>query len=79
MIAGVVAGLADYFGIDVTLARALYVIVSFISVAFPGTWAGLAPIWSWLCLGWGATVAVLALPAPRLQPGELRREVVEAQ
>jgi phage shock protein C len=36
MIAGVVAGLAKYFGIDPTLARVLYVVGSIISVAFPG-------------------------------------------
>ncbi len=36
MVAGVVAGLADYAGIDVTLARVLYVILSVISAAFPG-------------------------------------------
>lgn len=36
MIAGVVGGLAKYFGIDPTLARALYVVGSIISVAFPG-------------------------------------------
>jgi phage shock protein C len=36
MIAGVVGGLADYFGIDPTLARAIYVVGSIISVAFPG-------------------------------------------
>jgi len=36
MIAGVVAGLAKYFGIDVTLARVVYVVGSIISVAFPG-------------------------------------------
>ena len=36
MIAGVVGGLADYFGLDVTLARVLYVIVSIVSAAFPG-------------------------------------------
>ena len=36
MIAGVVAGLARYVGIDVTLARALYVVASIISAAFPG-------------------------------------------
>lgn len=35
-IAGVVGGLAKYFGIDPTLARVLYVIVSVLSVAFPG-------------------------------------------
>jgi len=36
MIAGVVAGLADRFGMDRTLARVLYVVVSVVSVAFPG-------------------------------------------
>ena len=36
MIAGVVAGLADRFGMDRTLARVIYVVVSILSVAFPG-------------------------------------------
>jgi phage shock protein C len=36
MFAGVVAGLADYMGIDVTWARILYVLISFFSAAFPG-------------------------------------------
>ena len=36
MIAGVCAGIAEYFGWDVTLVRVLYVIVSIASVAFPG-------------------------------------------
>lgn len=36
MIAGVCAGLAEYFQLDVTLVRVLYVIVSILSVAFPG-------------------------------------------
>jgi phage shock protein C len=36
MIAGVVAGLADRFGLERTLTRVLYVIVSVVSVAFPG-------------------------------------------
>ena len=36
MVAGVVAGLAEYVGIDVTLARVLYVIAAVISAAFPG-------------------------------------------
>ena len=36
MIAGVCAGIADYFGWDVTLFRVVYVIVSILSVAFPG-------------------------------------------
>jgi phage shock protein C len=36
MIAGVVGGLAKYFGVDPTLARVLYVIGSIVSAAFPG-------------------------------------------
>jgi phage shock protein PspC (stress-responsive transcriptional regulator) len=36
MIAGVVGGLANYFGIDSTLARVLYVVGSILSAAFPG-------------------------------------------
>jgi phage shock protein C len=36
MVAGVVGGLARYFGIDPTLARVAYVIGSVISAAFPG-------------------------------------------
>lgn len=36
MIAGVIAGLAEYFGLDVTLARIIYVLVSIFSAAFPG-------------------------------------------
>ena len=35
-IAGVVGGLARHFGVDPTLARVLYVVVSIGSVAFPG-------------------------------------------
>lgn len=36
LIAGVVAGLASYFGIDPTLARVLYAVGSILSAAFPG-------------------------------------------
>jgi len=36
MIAGVVGGLAKYFGMDPTLARVIYVVGSVVSVAFPG-------------------------------------------
>lgn len=36
MIAGVIGGVARYFGIDPTLARVGYVILSVISAAFPG-------------------------------------------
>jgi len=36
MIAGVCGGLAEWLGWDVTLVRVLYVLVSILSVAFPG-------------------------------------------
>lgn len=36
MIAGVCGGLADYFDLDPTLVRAGYVLLSFLSVGFPG-------------------------------------------
>ena len=36
MIAGVIAGLAEYIGMDVTLARIIFVVGSVVSVAFPG-------------------------------------------
>lgn len=36
MIAGVCAGLSDYFEIDVTVVRVLYVLLSILSAAFPG-------------------------------------------
>ncbi len=36
MIAGVCAGLADYFEIDPTLVRVAYVLLSFLMVGFPG-------------------------------------------
>jgi phage shock protein C len=36
MIAGVVGGLADYFDIDPTIGRVIYVVASLLSAAFPG-------------------------------------------
>lgn len=36
MIAGVVGGLAEYFGVDPSLARVVYVVGSILSAAFPG-------------------------------------------
>ncbi|MDO8501806.1 MAG: PspC domain-containing protein [Gemmatimonadaceae bacterium] len=36
VIAGVIGGLARYFGFNPTLARVLYVILSVVSAAFPG-------------------------------------------
>jgi phage shock protein PspC (stress-responsive transcriptional regulator) len=35
-IAGVCAGIAEYFGWDVTLFRVMFVLVSILSAAFPG-------------------------------------------
>ena len=36
MVAGVLGGIAEYFGIDPTLTRAGFVLVSLLSAAFPG-------------------------------------------
>jgi len=36
MIAGVVGGLAEHFGLDPSLLRIIYVLVSIFSAAFPG-------------------------------------------
>ncbi|GAB7088175.1 PspC domain-containing protein [Marinifilum fragile] len=36
MIAGVCAGIAEYLGLDVTLVRILYVLISIFSAGFPG-------------------------------------------
>ena len=36
MIAGVLGGLAEYFDLDPTLVRVAYVVISIVSVAFPG-------------------------------------------
>jgi len=36
MIAGVCGGLAEYFQIDPTVVRVAYVLISIVSVAFPG-------------------------------------------
>ncbi len=36
MIAGVCAGIAEYFNIDPTLVRIIYVILSIFSAGFPG-------------------------------------------
>jgi phage shock protein C len=39
MIAGVCGGIAEWLGWDPTVVRILYVIVSVLSIAFPGTLA----------------------------------------
>jgi phage shock protein PspC (stress-responsive transcriptional regulator) len=36
MIAGVLGGLAEYFELDPTMLRAVYVVASIVSAAFPG-------------------------------------------
>jgi phage shock protein C len=36
MVAGVCAGIAEYFGWDVTLVRVAYVLLSIFSAGFPG-------------------------------------------
>ena len=36
MIAGVCGGLAEYFDLDPTVVRVTYVLISVVSVAFPG-------------------------------------------
>ena len=36
-IAGVCGGIAEYFDLDPTLVRVLYVLLSVLSVGFPGT------------------------------------------
>ena len=36
MLAGVIAGLAEYFDVDVTMLRVCYVLLSILSAAFPG-------------------------------------------
>jgi phage shock protein C len=37
MIAGVIGGIAEYFNMDPTIARVLYVVASVVSAGFPGT------------------------------------------
>jgi phage shock protein C len=36
MIAGVCGGIAEYLGMDPTVVRVLYILLSIVSVAFPG-------------------------------------------
>ena len=36
MIAGICGGLAEYFEVDPTVVRVVYVLVSILSIAFPG-------------------------------------------
>lgn len=36
VIAGVCAGIAEYFGWDIALVRIIYLVISIVSIAFPG-------------------------------------------
>lgn len=47
MIAGVLAGIADYFNMDPTIVRILYVVLSIASIGFPGL---LAYIIMWIII-----------------------------
>jgi len=51
IIAGVCGGLAEWLGWDVTLVRVLYVVVSIVSIAFPGI---LAYIILWIVMPEGS-------------------------
>ena len=54
-IAGVCGGLAEYFGIDPTVVRVAYVLISIVSVAFPGILA--------------YVILMFVMPAPDGYPG----------
>jgi hypothetical protein len=57
-----------YLGVSVGLCAGY---PGLVSLAFPGTWAGVDPPWSALCLAWGITVAGLAVAAPAVHPREV--------
>jgi hypothetical protein len=65
-----------FLGVDVGLCAGY---VGLVSYAFPGSWAGLGPLWSASCMAWGGAVAALALPRRPSEQRELRGEVVQAQ
>jgi hypothetical protein len=52
-----------YLGVSVGLCAGYLGLVSFV---FPLTWAGLGPLWSALCMAWGAAVTALAIAEPVL-------------
>jgi phage shock protein C len=54
MIAGVIGGLAEYFQMDPTLLRVLFVIVSVVSAAFPGV---LVYVLLWIIMPEGSDAA----------------------
>lgn len=47
MLGGVCGGIAEYFGIDATIVRLAYVLISVVSAAFPGILVYLA---AWLII-----------------------------
>jgi phage shock protein C len=55
MIAGVCGGLAEYFQLDPTVVRVAYVLISIVSVAFPGILAYI--------------ILMFVMPAPDQTPG----------
>jgi phage shock protein C len=59
MIAGVCAGIAEYFGWDVTLFRVVFVLGSIFSVAFPGI---LVYLVCWIVMPAPAEVETLQRP-----------------
>ena len=65
-----------YLGVGVGLCAGY---VGLVAYAFPTTWAGLERGWSVMCIVWAVAVAVLAWPADRSEPHELRDEEIEAQ
>ena len=71
MVAGVLGGVAQYFGWDPTVVRAVYVVFSIVSVAFPGILVYLA-LWFGFVLGTpilliaGGLLATGARWSPRL-------------
>jgi hypothetical protein len=58
-----------YLGVSVGLCAGYLGLVAF---AFPLTWAGFGPLWSALCIAWGASVAGLAVAGPRALSGAAR-------
>ena len=58
-----------FVGISVGLCAGY---VGLVSYAFPGSWAGVPALESALCIGWGVTVAVLAVLAPTAAPAPPR-------
>jgi hypothetical protein len=65
-----------HLGVSVGLVAGYVGLVSF---AFPGAAGGWSPVWSVSGMAWGVAVAVVSVVPSRLEPGELRGEVVESE